>query len=293
MTPREHFKNVDAFYINRFIDEDRRNKIESGFDGVFKTLTRVEPVKFEDMKTQGIDYKRRLIKTKELDVEDLFKGTMFSDIDLDRFANRKPKPTSSTSPYTPVQYACAESAALTAKSILEYAVDNGLEHIMILEDDACPRWDVLDDIDDIPDGDLILWGMYMHNVLAETKLFKRKKRPTWRKMKSSNGCFGAHAWEVTRTGAIECLKLYDEFPAVVNDVNRQYLFNRIDCYGLYPTGIIQRGDSTISKATIHMALTREEAAQIVAEHDKHVLEVRQAKADKKRQACQPSLELYK
>ena len=286
MTPREHFKNVDAFYINRFIDEDRRNKIETNFEGIFKSLTRVEPVKFEDMKAQGIDYKRRLVKSKELDVDDLFRGTMFADIDIDRFANRKPKPTSSTSPYTPIQYACAESAALTVKLILTNMLESGLEHVMILEDDACPRWEVLDDVHDIPEGDMILWGMYMHNVLAETKLFKRQKNPTWRKMKPGNGCFGAHAWEVTRTGAIECLKLYDEFPAVINDVNRQYLFNRIDCYGLYPTGIIQRGDSTISKATIHMALTREEAVSIVAEHDKRVLEHRNRKLERQKRDMQ-------
>lgn len=287
MTPREHFKNVDAFYINRLQDDIRRHRIQEDFDGVFKSLTRVEPVKFKDMKAQGIDYKKRLIDLKmNYDDRDLLVGTMFGNCDLSRFANRKEKAKSSSSPYTPEQYARAESLALTVKLILERFINSDLDRVMILEDDAHPRWSILDDIYDVPEADILIWGMYMHNTLQETKNFLHKKHAVWKKMSPGNGCFGSQAWELDRHGAEEFLKLYDEMSAIVVDVSRKFIFDKVTCYGLHPTGIIQRGDSTISNSSMQMALTREEAAGIIADYDKRMLEHRNSKLERQRRDMQ-------
>ncbi len=72
----DHFKGVDAFYINLDGAEARRESMTSTFSDVFKSLNRVKPIEFaEDAKTVGVQAKARLVEAKKLyDVEACLQG---------------------------------------------------------------------------------------------------------------------------------------------------------------------------------------------------------------------------
>lgn len=255
----ERMKNVDAFYANRMQDKERRERLESGFEGVFRSLTRLEPVKFDDMRAQGVDFKKRLMECRKYDYKGVLKNIAFNTVVIDRFAKRNTRSVKSPVPYTPEAYAASESLALTAKQAFETFLASDNERMMFLEDDAMMRTEILDSLTDIPDADMIVWGGCTNGLKNEAARFAKTDGYKWRKLNSKSWHNGAQAFELNRKAASEFLKLYEMFPAIILDQNWLYLFDDVEAYSLMPVGIIQSGLSVINGSTIRMPLTKQEA----------------------------------
>ena len=159
MTPREHFKDLDAVYINLEKDADRKKQVLENCGSLFKTFVRVEPVKYNNMRQKGLEVKKNLEKTAKLfDPKDYLKTCyMYKEVSEKAFMNRKSRKDKLEMTWLPEQYAAHNSLTDTVLNILDDFLGSDKQKLVVVEDDAYPR-DFLDIDLDIPDADIIVWG---------------------------------------------------------------------------------------------------------------------------------------
>lgn len=259
MTPREHFKDLDAVYINLEKDVDRKRQVLENCGGLFKTFVRVEPVKYDDMRQKGLEVKKNLEKTAKLfDPKDYLKTCyMYKEVSEKAFMNRKSRKDKLEMTWLPEQYAAHNSLTDTVLNILDDFLGSDKQKLVVVEDDAYPR-DFLDIDLDIPDADIIVWGGASRGVVSDAVAVRDGKSFEFKKKTGKGTANYTTCWEVTRRGAIALVRAYDR-PAVTIDTAWRYAFDVVDSYALFPMGFVQRFGSSSTDGAFEMPLTVEEA----------------------------------
>lgn len=252
----EHFAKLDAYVVSTPDSQGRRDKFMQHFDGMFKSITFVPPVTFDDMHEQGKDFKRRLMLTSQtVPNADKMSNYVFTDKDVEQLETRqKYNRTNDAGPHSYEAYAASESLSLTVKGILEYFLDSDSASVMVLEDDAEPRTQVLDSVDSIPTCDVLGWGAFYSGVAKDTKALQSNVAPHWNKLHFRNRFWSATAVEWTRKGAKAYVQMHEDMPAVFNDISCKLLVSNygMDIRSLEPVGIIQNSVSVINGNRIAM-----------------------------------------
>lgn len=253
----EHFAKLDAYVVSTPDSKSRRDKFMQHFDGLFKSITFVPPVTFDDMHERGKDFKMRLILTSQtIPNADRMHNYVFTDKDVEQLeTRRKYNRTNDAGPHSYEAYAASESLSLTVKGILEYFLDSDSESVMVLEDDAEPRMKVLDAVDCIPTCDVLGWGAFYSGIEKDTKALKSNMQPHWNKLHFRNRFWFANAVEWTRAGAEAYVQMHKDMPAVFNDISCKLLVSNygMDIRSLEPVGIIQNSVSVINGNMVAMA----------------------------------------
>ena len=264
----DHFKGIDAFYINLDEAEARRESMTSTFSDVFRSLNRVKPIEFvEDAKTVGVQAKASLVEAKKLyDVKHVFKGmVMYNDILLSKFANRTFNPRAKA-PWTPEDYAAQESLYRTTINILLKIVDCDFDRAIIMEDDCYVRDGLLEADIEIPDADILVWGGAFANIMQDAKKFADGKPYAFKRRTSKRRAWFAHCYEVTKAGARTMLDVFKSFPTGTVDTTWLYAFDMCKAYALEPTGIVQSGAASQLQACTRIhPKTREEAKKMIGD----------------------------
>jgi hypothetical protein len=285
MKPSEHFADINAVYINLSKDVDRREKMEALYSSMFKKLSRVEPVHFEDAFEAGVRAKENLIETrKNYDDKDYFKlVNMYADISIKRFRNRKPRADALNFVWLPKHYAAQDSLSQTCKAILKSFIDSGKDRFLLMEDDATPR-DFIDKEIDIPDdADILVWGGACPSAQTDANKFSKTLDYSFKKVDGRHSAWYTTAYELTRKGAIALYKEYDARPGYTVDTVWRYAFDNVNAYRLVPMGFVQGASSSIAEKGVAMPLTREEAAEYDMEV---VIEAKLTKKSKRYQGLQ-------
>jgi hypothetical protein len=270
MRPADYFKTIDAVYINLDVATERRASIEHDFGNAFRSLTRVEPVHFDDMFSAGVDAKIRLMESaKSYDEKGYFKcSEQYKEISADRFKKRKGGSVHANSVWTPEQYAAQESLSQTSRKILQAFLNTSLSSLMILEDDARAR-DFMNQELDIPDADILVWGGAVTSAQSDADRFAKTKSFSFTKINGKHSSWYTTAYEVSRLGAAKLLEEYLARPAYTTDTVWRYAFDEVDTYRLSPMGFVQGASSYLADAGVAMPLTRDEAAAYCFEDMTH------------------------
>ena len=269
MTPREHFKDLDAVYINLEKDVDRKKKLLENCGSLFKTFVRVEPVKYFDMRQKGLEVKKGLEKTaKYFDPKGYLKSCyMYREVSEKTFMNRDPRKDKLEMSWLPEHYAAHNSLTETVLGILNEFLDSDKQRLVVVEDDACPR-DFLDVDLNIPDADILIWGGASRGVVSDAVAVRDGKSFEFRKKTGKGTANYTTCWEVTRKGASALVRAYDR-PAVTIDTAWRYAFDLVDAYALFPMGFVQRSGSSSVDGSFVMPLTQEEADIFVKKNRRH------------------------
>jgi hypothetical protein len=271
MKPRDYFKTIDAVYINLDVAKERRASIEHDFGNTFRSLTRVEPVHFDDMFSAGVDAKMRLIESAEsYDEKGYFKcSEQYKKISADRFKKRKGGSVHANSVWTPEQYAAQESLSQTSRKILQAFLNTSLNKLMILEDDARARDFMNQEIDIPDDADILVWGGAVTSAQSDANRFAKNTSFWFSKIDGKHNAWYTTAYEVSRAGASKLLEEYNFRPAYTTDTVWRYAFDEVDTYRLSPMGFVQGASSYLADAGVAMPLTRDEAAAYCFEDITH------------------------
>ena len=272
-----HLCEVDAKFINLGTRTDRRDRIVSTFSDVFKSLERVEPVSFEDRKQAGIEYKHKLVDTRNNhDPKHIFdRYYVYQPVDYAEFRIRgKFVPKGRTgelnghSPrvatWCPEQYAGHYSLLLTTIGILKDFLASGKEHMAVLEDDAMPRDGFLDSEVDIPDNaNILVWGGAIPSHTKDNRAYLDYKPFKFHKLRCCKSIWFTTCYEFDRVGAKALLDAFEGLPACTIDTGWGYAFGMCNAYSLRPQGIVQdnnmhngTGTSNISIGGTKMVVSR-------------------------------------
>lgn len=253
MIVREHFADTDAYYINLPASKYRRSCIEREFSGMFKSLSRVEPVATTIQ--DGAEFMRCMEDAynnynhlHRLDGKQIFVSPSGK---VDSFKQ-------STDMHVLMQASKYYSLYKTTKLNLQNFLESGKQRVLFLEDDATCRPGFLDCDMHMPEADIVVWGGACSDVHRDSLAFSMHGRYKLKRIRNRKSAWFTTCYEVTKAGANAMLEAFDSTPAIPLDLLWMYAFDVCNAYACYPMGIVQHGISEVTGVKSKMHNEREQ-----------------------------------
>ena len=161
------------------------------------------------------------------------------------------------------KHACTESLCLTEYDILE-KISNGLNNVLLLEDDAFLRQDLFEENIEVPDNFdvLILGGNRSDN--ADTNIYATKDPKIVELTKPRSCDYGTHATIYSPNGAKGALKSMKEHHTHIDYARKPYLYSKEStCYQMFPDLFTTVGYSSRVKNVFNTNPISKEEAQLL------------------------------
>ena len=186
MTPREHFAELDAFVAHDMEQTERMEQFTQQFNGVFKSITFVQPEPPRDPRT----IREEMHQSKLSDPEWYDWPAYDLPEDMDKWLEQKGTRSRKGQGKGPRFYVTSDSLRRTQLGILRRFLESSKQRMMMFEDDAYPRLGFLDTELDIPeDAHIFAWGgaKLMERKVASESGNSRAysaEEPSWASKKS-------------------------------------------------------------------------------------------------------------
>lgn len=245
----DYLKTLPAFYINVDGHRDREAAFIQRNNPLFKELIRVPAIPLGNVLEEANDFSARVRWSRE-NADHLGHFAKFQSIyTIQEFKSETKRAR---------EYAATRSLAFSTLKAIMTAREMGYERFMLMDDDAAPRLQVLENVKSAPqDADIRVWGgAYSSGGLRrDNERFLAGEKERWINVnKSTRTRFFSHAYEMNVAGA-EAMEyaLRNHFNAV--DLCWWYAFARCEAYTLQPGGFTQVGESI--RTVKHNPRTRE------------------------------------
>lgn len=263
MTPREHFADLDAFVAHDMEQTERMEQFTQQFNGVFKSITFVQPEPPRDPRTIREEMHQSKLSDPEwynLDAYDMPE-------DMDKWLEQKGTRGCKGQGKGPYFYVAADSLRRTQLGILSRFLESGKQRMMMFEDDAYPRPGFLDTELDMPeDAHILAWGGAIPSTSADGREYVAGNKYKISKIRTKlinkgPSMFCTHAYEVDRLGAQWLVDCWSKASIIDQSWHKALLTNN-GTYRVRPQGIVQiNNESTIDASVApgrYMPLERDE-----------------------------------
>ena len=237
MNALQYLRDIPVVFINVESSVKKREQFMRGNGQLFDTIYRLPASPIVDVAQEAHEW-RSLVSETKANRDDL---GMFTKVNVflakDKTLERESKQH---------EYAATFSLYRSVMAALLFFLNNThWDRMMLMEDDALPRLQLLSQIGPPPsDADLIVWGgaisMGAHNY--DDTLFIQKKAAAWKPIKNPRNRYIATAYEMTRKGALEQFRALQEHPHAV-DCSWWYTMASVTSVALSPVGFVQYGQS--------------------------------------------------
>lgn len=249
MTPRDHFKDVDAAVIHLPSATEREAQVKEVFKDTFRTLQFIEPLPPRDPVQVRLDY----YESKQNDPDwMIFDREYILPEDFDKWRKMTNSKYRKGYGFSPVMVANSDSLRRTSLKLMQdfiHAAETGQssDRLVILEDDACPRDGFLDDFEfDMPeDAHIICWGGAVvktqqdgHDFTDRNKPFELTPFGIHTADEYVDRLICAHCYEVDVTGAKWLADRYSKAGAL-DDLWAKALLAYGGTYRMQPQGVVQ------------------------------------------------------
>lgn len=230
----EYLANLPMLFISVPEHKERRAQFMENTAPLFKSVTWVEAHPIVDVVEEANDFIRRVQWSREhCDPEGWFRETNIFGIKSFRSATKRAR-----------EYAVVRSLSLSTLKACIMARELGYERFMLMEDDAFPRHDIIEQMALPPDdADMAVWGGAYGNggIKGDNHRYLSGQEPRW--VVIGRKRFFTQAYEMTAHGASVLEKAYrNHFYAA--DMTWWYAHREMPSYVVYPSAFIQRGGST-------------------------------------------------
>lgn len=263
MTPREHFAGIDAFVAHDIGQTERMDQFLHQFDGVFKSITFVQPEPPRDPRT----IREEMHQSKLSDLEWYDWGAYDMPEDMDKWLEQKGTRGHKGQGKGPQFYVAADSLRRTQLGVLNRFLESDNERIMLFEDDAYPRPDFLDTELDVPeDAHIIAWGGAIQSSSSDGRSYVAGDAYELYKIRTKLinkglAMFCVHALEVDKLGAQWLVDCWSK-ASIIDQSWRKALLTNDGTYRVRPQGIVQVNNASTIETSIgagrYMPLERDE-----------------------------------
>lgn len=236
MSVRERLRQLPALVINVPGSDERWDQFMRYNKTTFGEIWRYPAAPIVNKKNEALQWRRLVMGSKEhRDPKDFYSRVNVFQAKT-KTLNQERKQH---------EYAATMSLFRTVVSATQFGLRQGWPRFLIVEDDAAPREDILDSLEDPPpDAEMIVWGgaipMGAHNY--DDREYQRGRQSKYSHIKKPQNRYIATAYEMTAHAAGVHWSSLMSHPHAV-DCAWWYTMDSVVSYSVFPTAFTQVGPS--------------------------------------------------